>query len=63
MLVEMWKDVDGYRLTFGDSEFALSPIAYKKLIDSLSEFEDQDVTGEEGMYESLQLDLEDDNGE
>ena len=60
MLVEMWKDPNGYRLKFEEQEFDLSTIAYAKLVDSLGAFEQEEVADdEEGTYESLELDLED----
>lgn len=60
MLIEMWQDKGGFRFRFEDSEFDLTAIAFQQLIDSLSGFLDQSMgADDEGLYESLQLDLED----
>ena len=60
MIVEIWKDDQGYRMNFQDSDFELTDIAYRKLIEAMTDMEEQPVrNGEgEGLYETIALDLE-----
>ena len=59
MLVEIWKDNEGVRMSFEDSDFELTGIAYHKLIEAMRDVQEQEIDeDDEGIYETIALDLE-----
>lgn len=54
MTIEIWRDVDGYRLAFESNEFDLTAAAFDKLLGFLGAARMMDEVGD---YRVLTLDL------
>ena len=57
MIIEVWKDSEGYRITCQEAEFDLSSEAFDKLLNSLHGARDED-----NDYRIIHLDLPEEEG-